>query len=444
MMIGKIQNTPATISSILIVCLFSCNLFSMPDFNDIDKPGAVAKRNATDEANKFVRDRYGKLGLQDNGDYIAVGQSVIPGKSGNLKWELSRATSYDKAILNAKAELVKFIAREVGQKALSEIEVGNPNNESSRDSLSRTEPGVLDKVKMLLNAKLDNQLKAEGINPNKATPEQLEKMSRKIVGSSTFKKTTEVIAEQSICGMVVKKVFLKDGRLAVVVRQSDAMMKLASAMTGNGRAPKVNPSRGIDIDDWILGLKPSELYTMYGIQVRSDQNGDINIISFAQVPTDRKGSVSIMNAKKSASTDADGYVRSFAGETVKVNELSSKFSEELEYDDTDGNQLMQVMHNNYSKNSIESFSEKCEFSGIYTSRQWEFEDSKNGLSYHGAVKVWNLSSSEGAKKLGKANDQYSTPDSSTGNYSPYTETSGVEEAGTTSSGGYDSFESEDF
>ena len=443
-MIGKINKIFAILKALLMLYFFSGNLFSMPDFNDIDKPGAVAQRNATDEANKFVRDRYGKLGLQDNGDYIAVGESVIAGKSGNLKWELSRAASYDKAILNAKAELVKFIAREVGQKALSEIEVGNPNNQPTRDSLSRNEPGVLDKVKMLLNAKLDNQLTSEGIDPNKVTPEQLERMSRKIVGSSSFKKTTEVIAEQSICGMIVKKVFLKDGRLAVVVRQSDAMMKLASAMTGNGPAPKVNPSRGIDIDGWILGLKPSELYTMYGIQVRIDRNGDINIISFAQVPTDRKGSVSLMNAKKSASTDADGYIRSFAGETVKVNELSSKFSEELEYDDASGNQLMQVMHNNYSKNSIESFSERCEFSGIYTSRQWEFEDSKNGLSYHGAVKVWNLSSADGAKKLGNANNQYSSPDSSSGNYSPYTETSGIDEAGATSTGGYDSFESEDF
>ena len=113
------------------ITLFSGTLFSMPDFNEIDKPGAVAKKNATDEANKFVRERYGKQGLQSNGDYIAVGESVIPGKSGNLKWELSRAASYDKAILNAKSELVKFIAREVGQKALSEIEVGDPNSQSS-------------------------------------------------------------------------------------------------------------------------------------------------------------------------------------------------------------------------------------------------------------------------------------------------------------------------
>lgn len=426
------------------ITLFSGTLFSMPDFNEIDKPGAVAKKNATDEANKFVREKYGKQGLQSNGDYIAVGESVIPGKSGNLKWELSRATSYDKALLNAKSELVKFIAREVGQKALSEIEVGDPNSQSSSRPNGNSSPGMLDKVKMLLNAKLDKQLKAEGIDPNEVTPDQLERMSRKIIGSSTFKKTTEVMAEQSICGLVVKKVFLKDGRLAVVVRQSDAMMKLASAMTGNGPAPKVNPARGIDIDGWIEGLKPSELYTMYGVQVRSDRNGDINIISFAQMPTNRKGSVSIMNAKKTASTDADGYIRSFAGETVKVNELSSKFSEELEYDDANGNEMMEVMHKNYSKNSIESYSEKCEFSGIYTSRQWEFEDPKNGLSYHGAVKVWNLSSSEGAKKLGKANNQYSTPDSSTGNYSPYSNTSGVEEAGASSSGGYDSFESEDF
>lgn len=424
--------------------LFSGTLCSMPDFNDIDKPGAVAQINAMDEANKFVRAKYGKAGLQNNGDYIAIGESVIPGKSGSLKWELSRAASYDKAILNAKSELVKFIAREVGQKALSEIEVGDPNKQLSNKSGNNSSPGMFDKVKMLLNAKLDNQLKAEGIDPSEATPEQLERMSRKIIGSSTFRKITEVMAEQSICGLVVKKVFLKDSRIAVVVRQSDVMMKLASAMTGNGPAPKVNPARGIDIDNWIQELKLSELYTMYGIQVRSDRNGDINIISFSQMPTNRKGSVSIMNAKKTASTDADGYIRAFAGETVKVNELSSKFSEELEYDDADGNEMMQVMHENYSKNSIESFSEKCQLSGIYTSRNWEFEDSKNGLSYHGVVKVWNLSSSEGANELGRTNNQYSTPDSSTNNYSPKSYDSGVEEAGASSSGGYESFESEDF
>lgn len=444
MMIGNNYKNYIRLVCLLFIASNFSVLLAMPNFNEIDKPGVVAQRNAVDEANKFVRDTYGQLGIQPNGDYVAVGQSVIPGKSGNLKWELSRATSYDKAILNAKAELVKFIAREIGQKALSELEVGNPNDESLKKSLSNPRPGMLDKVKMLLNAKLDKHLKAEGIDPNKVSPEKLEKLSRKIVGSSSFRKTTEVMAEQSICGLVVKKVFLKDGRLAVVVRQSDAMMKLAAAMTGNGPAPKVNPARGIDVDDWIMKLQPSELYTMYGIQVRSDKNGDINIISFAQMPTNRKGAVSIMGAKKAASTDADGYIRAFAGETVKVNELSSKFNEELEYDDANGNEMIEVMHNNYSKNSIESYSEKLKMSGIYTSRQWEFEDKANNMSYHGAIKVWKLSSQEAAKQLGAANNKYSSPDSNVGSYAPYADTSSAEEAGTSSSGGYDSFESEDF
>ena len=122
---------------------------------------------------------------------------------------------------------------------------------------------LFEKVNLLLSAKLDAELEKEGISledPNKQ--EEIEEIKLDILATESFKSEIAKVAESEICGLMVSKVFLDNGDLVVVCRQSDKVMQLAAAMAQNGPAPKVKPRTGTTINEWINGFKIKDLYPL--------------------------------------------------------------------------------------------------------------------------------------------------------------------------------------
>ena len=179
--------------------------------------------------------------------------------------------------------------------------------------------------------------------------------------------------------------------------------------------------------------------------MRSDENGDIAIISFGQSCTTSASKTMLRAARNTADLSADGFIRQFAGEAVTVAKsvAATESKNVLSGDD------IQIQIEESSSEKIASVSKSLELPGISTVRQWNFTDSESGLTYVGVVKRWTITSAQGAVETRQKNASAATSESknwkASSSSKANTSNSGQTiKAGDNSSQSYESIESEDF
>ena len=432
------------IYALLLIIAVASSSFGI-NFPDEETPGAMAP-DAMQKALDYVNSKKWQTGRNNDGSYIAIGQAGIDGREGTENWEKQRVNAYSKAMLDAKAKMAEFFAAKIQQSMESSYTEGNFGKNEEEDNVTKQEKGLFEKVNLLLNAKLDTQLEKEGISledPNKQ--EEIQEIKLNILATESFKSEIAKVAESEICGLMVSKVFLDNGDLVVVCRQSDKVMQLAAAMAQNAPAPKVKPRTGTTISEWINGFKIKDLYPLVGVQLRSDENGDIAIISFGQSCTTSASKTMLRASRNKADLSADGFIRQFAGEAVTVAKsvAATESKDVLSGDD------IQIQIEESSSEKIASVSKSLELPGISTVRQWNFTDSESGLTYVGVVKRWTITSAQGAVETRQKNASAATSESknwkASSSSKAYTSNSGQTiKAGDNSSQSYESIESEDF
>jgi len=172
---------------------------------------------------------------------------------------------------------------------------------------------------------------------------------------------------------------------------------MADAIAGKGNVPKVAPRQGDPLPKWIASLTPAQLYPSFGVQLASDSNGNIVILSYGQAVAQTASPNSIRNAGEFATTMADAYIRQFAGALVSYGNVVEKLEKTQEFDTGIVNSIAE----DFQDTTIKEVADKLKISGIETMKSWDTKDTRSNKFICGVVRSWSLADATAAKELGR-------------------------------------------
>lgn len=287
------------------------SLSFLSELDSLAEPVADA-RNSADE---YIAKKGWQQGLNAGGRYVAIVSSTIAVSPSDKNFQLYRINAYNKAMLDAKAEVAKYFSQEISTRAkniLSEPESAE-SIKAKAEAEAGISPSIIDKTMALANKKLDNALEKEGIT---LESKKAEPIIEDLINESSYKNFVKSIAKSQVGALITSKIFEQDGEIAVVAYYSDNTKLLAGAINGRGDVPKVKPRKG---EQFAIGLKSSSCRNYIrpgGLQMTSDEDGNIVILSYGQSKARSKSATSKNMAYEKAVLEADQYIRNFAGETV--------------------------------------------------------------------------------------------------------------------------------
>ena len=351
---------------------------------------AEAVADARNSATEFIAKKGWSEGL-DGGRYVAIVSSTIDVSPSDKNFQLYRINAYNKAMLDAKAEVAKYFSQEISTRAkniLSEPESAE-SIKAKAEAEAGISPSIIDKTMALVNKKLDNALEKEGIT---LESKKAEPIIEDLINESSYKNFVKSIAKSQVGALITSKIFEQDGEIAVVAYYSDNTKLLAGAINGRGDVPKVKPRKGEPIRDWIKKLKLSQLYSSMGIQMTSDEDGNIVILSYGQSKARSKSATSKNMAYEKAVLEADQYIRNFAGETVVYAGEKEMMENSKEYLDN----AVEMALDDSMKKKIETQADALKISGISTIRSWSITDPRSDSIICGVVRMWSIKTSDTA------------------------------------------------
>lgn len=365
--------------------------------NSPEAIGAVTDA-ALESAQNWIAKKGWVMGANPDGRYVAIGAASVSANPSDFRFSQMRANAYTKAMLAAKVEVAKFIGTNIKSSVLHQYGQGSEIRRereaaasAAAEAVARKSAGLLEKTEMLLSAKLDNELKKEGValeSPQAAA------RAEKLLNSDRFSQLVETSAKAAVAGLVCAKIFEENGRLAVVAYYSDNTRVLAGAIAGTGAAPVV-PSNP-DLGEWIAALTPAQLYPTFGVQLKSDENGNMVLLSFGQAVSETNSPNAVRNAHTQAETMADGYIRQFAGEVASYDNVVENLEKTNEFD----NGVIDATSETFQETVLKTVAPKLKISGVQTVKNWQTKDTRSGKFIVGVVKKWTLADAQTAKNVG--------------------------------------------
>ena len=370
----------------------SSELGSLSFLEEVDSQAEMVP-NARSSAEDFVASKGWTIGFNPDGRYVAVGSAGIIGSPSDKNFQTSRRIAFQKAMLEAKTEIVKQFSLEISSKL--EYALTEPSEferEEAKAAAAAVEPSILDKLRTLAHKKLDKELEKEGVTKDEPLPEEEVKG---LLNTEDFKKITEQVARAQVGALVVSKIFEQDGEIAVVAYYSDKTKLLAGAINGTGACPKGKPRKNGSIRDWVRGLKVgTQLYPAMGVQLTTDEDGNIVILSYGQASAKSASKTSAKAAFAKATASADADIRSFAGEAVAFAQTDKEMQSSKEFE----NGTFESETDTSMEQRISAVADKLKITGITTLRTWNFVDKRSGTGVFGVVRMWSVKSSAQANE----------------------------------------------
>lgn len=366
------------------------------DFLDNSPEAIGAVTNAAlESAQDWIEKKGWVMGANPDGRYVAVGAAPVSANPSDFRFSQMRANAYTKAMLAAKVEVAKFIGTNIRTLVLHQYGQGSEIRRereaaaaAAAEVTARKNAGLLEKTRMLLSAKLDNELKKEGVAMESP---QAAARAEKIVNNDQFSQLIETSAKAAVAGLVCAKIFEENGRLAVVAYYSDNTRVLAGAIAGTGAAPVVPPNPGLG--EWLAALTPVQLYPTFGVQLKSDENGSMVVLSFGQAVSETNSPNAVRNARTQAETMADGYIRQFAGEVASYDNVVENLEKTNEFDSG----VIDATVETFQETVLKTVAPNLKISGIQTVKNWQTKDTRSGKFIVGVVKKWTLADAQTAK-----------------------------------------------
>lgn len=389
---------------------------SLPFLTD-EVPAAFSNK-AQKSANTYITDEKDwQIGLNPDGRYVVVGISAVSIAPTRPGYQMSRSTAYDKAMLNAKAQVAKYYALEVAQEIANSF--GEAGNKDANDTYNRytdgdgaggvaapNSNGIVDKMKSLVTAELNERLEAKGIDPESGLAKaevakmlEMKKEAPNVDSYDVFRKSIERAAQAEVGALVVSKIFEDSGNIAVVATYSNATKQLAAAFNGVGVAPKV-PRNNRNLQKWANNLSTKDVYSAFGVQLTSDSDGNLVLLSYAQATAKRDTALAARNAYAAAEASADGNIRSFIGESVayqgalKQVEVMEEGQGLGEASDVVG----KLAQSREQRNQISAKSGALKIPGISTIKRWSTTDKRSGTTIAGVVKMSSMGTAQAANR----------------------------------------------
>ena len=405
---------------------------SLPEMVIDNTASITEEKDVTDDINDFLSSMGWTEGLnKKNGSkiFVSSGFAEIQAPRSDRNYASSRVIAFDTAMLEAKKAMAKFLATEIRTQIMYSLDEGsfNQSNVASGSTIPEDETTMLAKVKMLINAKLDAALRAEGIDPDEAEKEALAKAARKQVNDINFEKFTEAAALSFISGMQVRKSFEaspanKKGTIGVVAVWSPVLQKMAESMLGLGPVPPKVPKTSIR--EQIDKLDSKTLLTTFGVQQMLDEDGNYVLVSFGQDGALTDSATSANAAYNKAQLNAVANIRQFAGENVNVSEKAFKAENTKEFEVAVDQFESEYSNASTFRNSVTAVADKMSISGISPLKRWKATHPITGKPIYGVICTWSPNASDMAKELKKQLNERPKPQAqgSTGSASSTTKT----------------------
>lgn len=397
---------------IIITVLLSCVFTLSANASGVLHEFAVDETPSKFLENKSVRDiiveflsskgfSEGKNTRSKGGDFfIAVGTGVIQAQRNSPAYMSSRINAFDKAMMYAKKQMAEYIGVEIQSNIVTDYAEGeSPTKRKKRQTdaaAALEEPGLFEKTEALINAKLDQLLEEEGVDLTQPVPEEV---VQKVLTSEEFEKTIKSVSKARIVGLQTYKVFEESpngakGQIGVVAVYSDKLHQMANALfSGNfSNLPKGAPKKAI------VKQIPNDvnvLLSTFGVQQKTDENGQLVLVAFGQGVPKTKSSRSIDAAYEKAKLDAMGNLRSFAGEIVLVEGEVSKYESVKELEDG----MDQYENEEFFRDKVEAKAKSLKISGIQKVHHWQSIHPLTNKPVVGVVISWSPKSATNAGKI---------------------------------------------
>lgn len=368
----------------------SSGLSFLAEPNEI--PAQLVNR-AEQRAREYLASKGWSEGLNPDGRYVAVGIGTIAANPNQAAYQNQRQNAFEKAMLDAKSKIAQSFSSVIQTSVQQELAAGDRegfDDGNATEEPQMAESGVLDKVRMIFDDELNQELERRGIAPDSA---EAEEVARRIPEeSSTFRSAVQAISQAEVGALLVSKIYEQDKNIAVVAYYSPTTKELAKAMVGTEPAPTVPPRRGMTLSQWVNQLTVPQLYPTFGVQLHADERGNIAILSFGQSVVESASGISRRIARERANLSSVGAIRQFVGEAVAYE----RAQEELERVSRFNEEELESINETVSESSISSIAESREISGIQTLRTWTTQDQRSGTFIVGVVNRWDINASDRA------------------------------------------------
>lgn len=374
-----------------------------PEASFDSKPAISEAKSITDVMDAYLTSKKWDGGENRKADgsifFIATGVGVIQAPRTNNNYPASRVAAFEKAMLAAKQQMAEYVGQEIATSVGKFYEEGDFTLPPKIDGLQDDESSILAKIKMLVHAKLDKELRAEGIDPDKAAKAALAEALKKQINSEEFKKTVNSAAQSFICGLQASKTFEispanNKGEIGVVAIWSPKLQKMAEAMAFGGTVPNGMPKQKIAEQ---IPTDPEVLLTTFGVQQLLDENGKLTLVSYGQAGALSDSPTSANAARSKAKLDATGRIRQFAGENVVV------MSDMVNAESTKEFEAAAEEYSNESRfqEKITAVADSMKISGIATLKNWQAKHPLTGKTIYGTICTWSPSAAANAQALGR-------------------------------------------
>lgn len=281
-------------------------------------------------------------------------------------------------------------------------------------------PSLISKGKRLLNEYIDRELRRLGHDPDAAQKAALEanqqkkqqllreaeaaaKAAEKLIGQKEFTDVIQAVAKERMKG--VYTAFTTEAidpsgkgksQFCVVLKYSPKSEALADMMASRDftNAPSIPPNVPLSaqLPDPSTNEGLFQLVTMWGLNVYIDQNGDVNLVSFAQAGVEADNELAIDRARSEAALRAQALIRLFINQTVAVKKATKASKTLKEYEKN----IVKAAISKRTSDNMEQGAGFAPINGMNELFGWSAVHPISGLGIEGSVYFWNASIAAGA------------------------------------------------
>ena len=392
----------------------------------VGNEAAVEQKSVKDMIDEYLEAKGMNEGNNTKKDgssyYVAVGRADIQAPLDNRGYIGSRVNAFNKAMLAAKAEMVEYLETSIAtetERAYAEGDFANPPPEAPEsnpiaDKLKTIEAvakaasewadpesnPIAYKLKTFLVAKLDNALRAEGVDPN--DNEAAAAAVKRITASEQYRKTTLTMARSEVVGMQAMCSFEgvpagKKGEIGVVAIWSPKLGRMAAAMASGGSLAGGVGKRPIKEQ---IPSDKKVLLSTFGVQQKIDENGKLVLVSYGQAGAASDSPMSANAAYDKAKGNAMAALREFAGETVAVAKDALQAESAQDYED----ETSDYEDPSAFSRRIKAQADEMKIAGIATVKRWECKHPLSGRMVYGVVCTWSPESAARAQSMKRTMD----------------------------------------
>ena len=354
---------------------------------------------------------------------VGVGTVSAPLQSSAFADSLQNAST--KALLDAKTKFSSILNQEIISDIIVDVkqqysEGLPPDLLQGEDEIKKNKEyddlSYLEKMKLLVNQQLDKLIDDEtknsfndGVSKSNDEIEELSNKLEDILNQEVMSDVIKTKTSADVRGMIVKYGHFnanakinKRPEVCIVVKWSPGSLRMADAIaTNNFKVLKSNkkkrplkdqiPVNAVQEKDFQGYMK---LLGSFGTYLMRDENGDLNVVSFAVEGMKSNTPQSEMIARQQAITKANRQIVQFLNESVELNTKTATTESLTEFKDG-----LQDYYFEENYEARQTASAQATISGIQTLGTYKGMHFLNQKPLVGAVTYYNPSSAEGAEQV---------------------------------------------